>query len=153
MCDPHNSLLTTPQGSRVLFGPDKTWFRVYNSDPSEDRELLCLGKPSCVNLFKLYSPFPTCIRVFAAPSQKETICNHFSISHNCSAPGIQGDRNELWNGLVSVPHLFKSIGLKAFFLSVSDYVWKEWALLPPHRYFLHLWPEEEGGWGSKPVNC
>lgn len=84
-----------------------------------ERELLCLGKPSCVNLFELYSPscMHSCLH---SAIQKETICNNFSISHNCAAPGIQGDRNELWNGLVSVLQLFKSIGLRAF-LSVC--VW------------------------------
>lgn len=112
---------TTLQESGGLFGPDKAWFRLYNGDPAEDREreLLCLGKLSCVNLFEFYSP--SCMHLcLHSAIQKETICNNFSISRNCAAPGIQGDRNELWNGLVSVLQLFKSIGLRAF-LSVC--VW------------------------------
>ncbi len=96
-----------------------------------ERELLCLGKLSCVNLFELYSPscMHSCLH---SAIQKETICNNFSISRNCAAPGIQGDRNELWNGLVSVLQLFKSIGLRAF-LSVC--VWlrlKGMSFIAPH---------------------
>jgi len=121
MYDSHNRSLTTPQESGGLFGPDKKWFRPYNGDPAEDRERkwLCLGKPRSVNLFELYSPsrMHSCL---LSAIQKETICNNFSISRNCAAPGIQGDRNELWNGLVSVLQLFKSIELRAF-LSVC--VW------------------------------
>lgn len=120
MYDSHNRSLTTPQesgGCLALIRNDLDCTMV--TPLKTERELLCLGKPSCVNLFELYSP--SCMHsCLLSAIQKEIICNNFSISRNCAAPGIQGDRNELWNGLVSVLQLFKSIGLRAF-LSVC--VW------------------------------
>lgn len=121
-----------------------------------ERELLCLGKPSCVNLFELYSP--SCMHsCLLSAIQKETICNNFSISRNCAAPGYPGRQKWTVKWISQCASVVQVNWIEGISFCLRLITFERNELYCPHTGIasvktLHLWPEERGGQGLAVVH-